>query len=250
LFGRTVLLAARPRGTPLARPGPELDEALSTARLINIFVTCFDGVCDEAPELLPATLPYLDDLFARFPEPPPDPPRTGHPVVTLVHGSAAATARLLGAHVPEDLRGLAADVVRGAYRRQVESLRVGVAPTVDAREGLSVATFAVTLLVAAVWARLDPPRARALLGAARPVGALFGWVDDLVDLPVDASRGRPNMVAADPGGIVAGTAVRWDAVRVVPGRLRADGVVTVEDLDAVLLGAVWAWLGFPDGPQP
>jgi hypothetical protein len=246
VFAHTVLLAARPRGSVLDHDGSALDQALIAARLINLFVTCFDGICDETPELLPATIPYLDRLFSQFPGDVPAPPVTGHPVIALTHDIAASTARLLIERLGDDeCRALATTTIQTAYRRQVETLWVKPEQDVSAtRKDLSVATFAVTLLVAAVWSGLDSERTRTLLGAATPVGALFGWVDDVVDLPVDLARGRPNAVLGR--SVAKETAARWLAVRDVPERLRAAGITTVEDLDAVLLDAVWAWLGFPD----
>lgn len=228
-------------------------DARVAARLVNIFVSTFDGVCDETPELLPATLPYLDALFAALPSTVPEPPDTGHPLLALVHGSAASAARLLlrALDDAEDLTPLAVQVVRGAYASQVATLQPRAPAEVSgSRAELSTATFAVTFLLAAAFARMDVTRAASLLAAAGPIGALYGWIDDVVDLEVDARVGRPNAAALVLGAdrsdlqlLTEVTARRWTAVRVAVDDLAREGIVVVDR--AGLYEAAWAWLRFP-----
>ena len=251
LFGETVIAAAS---------SDEADaETLNGGRLVNVLVTCLDGICDETPELLPATLPYLDRLIAALPGPLPDPPPWNHPVIGLTHDAAVTVARTLTSRTTTAepaLLTLVTQTISTAYRRQIETLQV---PTAGSRRShrteLSVATFAVTLLLAAVMRRLPARRAAALVAASGPLGAFFGWVDDLVDIEDDVRRGHPNLAAAVIGDQSTEPAVltrvtdetlrRWVALAELPEQLASQGVEVADDLERRLRDAAYAWLGFP-----
>lgn len=254
LFGETIIRVAR---TALGTTGDPTD--LAAGRLVNVFVTCFDGICDETPELLPATVPYLDALVAALPGRPPPPPETGHPVIALTHDAAGSVARWLGEAQERHggpLANLAAGTVREAYRRQLLTLGPRRSEEVaESRTMLSVATFAVTLALAAVSAGIDETGARRLVAAAEPIGALYGWIDDVVDVANDVAAGRPNLAALVTGGlepdeaslahITAQTQRRWLEVRALADSLCADRPESRDAFVAALRDAAWAWLGFP-----
>lgn len=259
LFGETLARA-------LLGPGARPDLAIEAARLVNLFVTCFDGICDETQELLPETVPHLRDLVAALPGPPPPAAAARHPLVTLTHAVAGAVARAV-ATVP-DGRAAVAGTVRTAFDRQLATLRPPEEPVAAERERLSAVTFSVTFALTAACAAATEPGTEALLAAAPAVGAFFGWVDDLVDLPADLRTGRPNMVAAsataavvadrDPEvlrGIRIEAGRRWTGVLDALARVRAADPALAPDADRMLLPAAWAWLGFPtsdpdSGPTP
>jgi hypothetical protein len=276
-FGETL---ARALLGPGASPHSQTDSAIEVARLVNLFVTCFDGICDETQEFLPETVPYLRDLVTALPGPPPPAPVSRHPLVTLTHAIAVAVARAVSvapdawpgpAVEPGGPRAAVAETVRVAFGRQLTTLRPPAGAVEAERERLSAATFAVTFAITAAYAGATARGTEALLTAAPAVGALFGWVDDLVDLPVDLRAGRPNMIAtgivdrlpgraaaagADPGRdpqvlleVRIQAARRWRDVRDALARVRDCDPGLAAGAERVLLPAVWAWLGFPvSGP--
>ncbi|MCC8245014.1 hypothetical protein [Saccharothrix luteola] len=254
LFGETIANAVRAGRSPRGSEGIGMD----AARLINMFVTCFDGICDETRELLPETVPYLEDVLTSIPRSVPRPPPLSHPLVSLTHDIAAAIADLLAAALlsrrGDDIADLILTVIRAAYRQQLESLRLDIG-SATSRTQLSVATFAVSLTMAALFNGFSQQQANALVRVANPIGELFGWIDDIVDVEHDIARGMPNVVAihvcgslTDPdvlARIAEETGQRWINALRAGDTLRQDQILTADGFDVLLCDATWAWLNFP-----
>lgn len=267
LFGETVVVSGYRAGA-----GDDPPEAAKEAgRLVNMFVTTLDGICDEAPELLPEVVPATNDLFASFPAASLTQPSGRHPVVWLTYEVAVSAVSIIreqlsrpeAAHIGERLT----EAVRAAYRAEIESLtlridletsnRDSLGEVLDERTRLSKATFNASLQIGALFARCDDDMAERLAAAAARIGAFFGWVDDLVDLELDSIQRHPNMVAAlliKSGCELGGAGVahgHWRQVVVeeTQGRWRAlCGVLRdfpqSEAIEEELCRAGLAWLGF------
>lgn len=184
LFGALVVEAVE------AVSFPRADSRVRTAgRLVNVFVTSFDAVCDVFSEHLPATVAAVRPTLTQFPA-APDPLDDGaHPVPLLVAdvtGTLASSLGPLSAALPEV--GFAG-AVREAYEAQLASLRRLGPATPDVRDK-SAATFAVALRIPALVH--GTPLEFDVDVVADALGDLFGWVDDLTDLRVDALTGQPN----------------------------------------------------------
>lgn len=258
LFGEAV---ANAFGAPAgAQRSGEPGDGVAAGRLTNMFITCFDGICDETPELLPATVPYLNHLHDSIPRSVPPPPPTPHPLVSLTHSIAAAVAGLLVSAFHrrgDELGELVLGSIREAYGRQFDTLRIEPRSAAN-RARLSTATFAVSLASAALFNGLSREQAESLVRAATPVGELFGWIDDVVDLDRDTARGIPNLAAqhvraqsglsGDPAALAEiseQTGRRWrNAVRAGED-LHRTGIIAGAAFDVMLRDATWAWLGFP-----
>jgi hypothetical protein len=184
LFGALVVEAVE--SVSFARPDPRVRTA---GRLVNVFVTSFDAVCDVFSEHLPETVAAVRPTLERFPATPARLDDGAHPVPLLVADVTATLAAALGPLSAALSEVGFARAVRDAFEAQLASLR-RLEPATPAVRDKSAATFAVALRIPAL-VHGSPPRFDVDL-VADALGDLFGWVDDLTDLRVDALTGQPN----------------------------------------------------------
>jgi hypothetical protein len=247
-------------------------EALELAGLINVFVTCFDGICDDVPELLPRVLPALGEMVAAFPRAGSSVPSGDNPVVRLAWAAVMGSAKRLAAglsEAPGEVRQAMGEAVRDAYGAQVEALApvrdsspAGRELLVARRSAVSAGPMRIAVLIPVVF---HPEVARdldALDALARELGRHFGWVDDIVDLELDLRYGQPNAVAAlaglerpgdltalDPSSNLVAEVLResrrrWAALEAASARAGLDGE---RPRDGLALATV-SWLGATSVP--
>jgi geranylgeranyl pyrophosphate synthase len=220
--------------------------------LINLFVTTFDGICDEAPDLLPQVLPITDRVIGNFPEPWRGSLPVSDPIPHLLLEVACTTARLIREtmeDVPRNQCELVSRAIRTAYEGQLNTLKQTPRPEPAAsRTSLSGATFQVSLIVGALFVDRTSVDFRALVDAGEALGSLFGWIDDVVDLESDLIGMQPNMVAALIGtesGSESESIVRRETARRWREAQRALRKVEskADDAQRELLEAAVIWLG-------
>ena len=224
------------------------DEALGAAQAMNVFVTVFDGLCDECPDRLPALLADLQPRFAGFPRAGDPPTPSGSATADLVSGLVHRTTLMLEpcfADASPALAAAAARAVGSAFEAQVAGASC---PAAEARERLSVLTFRATLGVVALVDRADPSVVPRLARVARTSGALFGWIDDVADWESDGRAGRPNMLAlgleraGGPSGAVG--LVRSETMRFWDDLIRSlEETGRAGMMRGELESAAMAWLG-------
>lgn len=200
-------------------------DASRLAMLINLFITVFDGICDNVSELLPDTLLSVRSIFADFPnlESRYDVPY--HPVAALAVETCVAAARIIEDRLvaaDDRTRGFVCDSVRAAFAAQMESLRAAPranapdSPATEQLAGKSAAAFRVSLAIPALFGILPLPDIGALNACALALGEFFGWIDDLCDFEEDSG------------------ARRWSTVSIVladDAAFREDGQGSLEMLD-------------------
>lgn len=234
------------------------------AQLINIFITAFDGLCDEVPEYLPLVLPALTRLFTNFPEPTEERPRGNHPVVWLAFESASAATALLEpalAASRSQFREAFIAAVRAAFATQVDSIKPP-SPGMSSHEvrvrrsSISLAAFHVAVLVPAAFHPSIQDDLQRLRTVANALGDHFGWIDDLVDIDHDVRVGQENIVAShlaeahclqvsgefEPEGlrfVCEDAASRWRSLLNI---LKQQNLLS-DDVETALRIASLAWLG-------
>lgn len=191
--------------------GGESPEAAKEAgRLLNIFITTLDGLCDEAPDLLPDIIPATNDMLASFPEASTIRPEVKHPVVRLIYEAGASAASILRERLRQSgarrLEAKLTDAVRAAYRTEIDGLALRshletsdhtkLGKIIGERTKLSAAVFNASLQIVALFAECDDSIVTRLERTAAFTGAFIGWLDDIVDLEKDNINHKPNMVAA------------------------------------------------------
>jgi hypothetical protein len=182
------------------RFGTRSRDVLECGRLLNLFVTTFDAVCDDIPEALPSTLARLASILGSFPECPPQHAQLEPNLGGVVVGIGSSLAERLGGAIlraPEEARVALSTPVRKAYAAQLSELSAGIQNAVDAAESVeakSIGPFAVALTVShAIHG--DLRGFEAVGPVAHAMGRLFGWIDDLVDWKDDDARGRPTSLS-------------------------------------------------------
>jgi hypothetical protein len=215
-FGASLVDAL---GTALHGVGSS--QAATAAGLMNTFVTAFDGICDEVPELLPAVLGPVQELVARFPEPGGPGVMSDNPVAQLAWTSAVSFASIVHDAVraarPE-IRSALDLAIRRAFEAQLASLswlrRAGTTPgprSADPRSEVSAGPFRVAVLLPLLFSPGITASLTDLDALAVALGRHFGWIDDLVDLESDVRFRQPNAIGDMIGlshsdGLVAITA--------------------------------------------
>ena len=200
-FGTSVV-----RGLVSALRAEPDGRAIAAAGVMNVFVTAFDGICDDVPELLPGILPPIGGLVAQFPEPTGCGPTSDNPVVRLAWACAQSFAAAIRDAFEEtslSVRVALQVAVREAFTAQLASLNWIQPPHAmantcpgDLRANVSAGPFRVAVLLPLVFRpdlTVSPAHLHVL---ALALGRHFGWIDDLVDLEQDLRFGQPNAVAS------------------------------------------------------
>lgn len=242
------------------RFGSRSTEVLECGRLLNLFVTTFDAVCDDIPEALPKTLSTLAPILYAFPDCPRlatflEPNLSG-----LAVGVGHSLAKKLGAAIvrtSESDRATLSSPVRKAYSAQLSELSAGIDLGDEAAvnvEAKSIGPFAVALTIPhAIHG--DLRGFEAVAPVADAMGRLFGWIDDLVDWREDAARGRPTSLslflsteAVDAREISSAMPQlieeTQDRVSDLRNALEEYGLA---DLQQALVGVVLDWFGGANG---
>ena len=131
-------------------------QAATVAGLMNVFVTAFDGICDDVPELLPAVLRPVQELVARFPE-PSSPSLIGDNLVAQMAWSSAVSFESIvhdAVHAARpEIRSALDLAVNRAFEAQLASLswlRAGTTRgpwSADPRTEVSAGPFRVAVLL-------------------------------------------------------------------------------------------------------
>ncbi|MGD0704320.1 MAG: hypothetical protein ABSA02_31090 [Trebonia sp.] len=181
------------------------DRACQAAAVMNVFVTTFDGICDEVPELIPGILPQITDLVNRFPAPGSASPSNGNPVIQLAWAAAVSFESIVNEGLVMSTRAIRDAMVASvqqAFHAQLATLpwmrtRLN-GPSVeipDVRAAVSTGPFRVALLLPLLFSPDSAIPLGQLDSLAVAFGRHFGWIDDLVDLEADLRFNRPNMVS-------------------------------------------------------
>lgn len=238
------------------RFGERSEATLECGRLLNLFITTFDGVCDDVTEALPETLASLTPILSAFPEPTSMTKPLRRDLSGLVIGIGLALSERLGAEVvraPAQARSLMTELVHTAYAAQLQELSAGIQDSVNVVkrvEAKSIGPFAVAFMIShAVRGSLEG--FDAILPVSHVVGRVFGWIDDLVDWHEDAVSGRVTTLSLFLGD----TDVNSETISAVNSSLRAETHLRITEMQAVLsqyglaslevplLGVILDWVG-------
>lgn len=250
LFGELLV-----REYALARYGSCSEDMLYCGRLLNMFVTAFDSVCDEIDEELPQTLGGLAPLFKAFPQ-QAERPFFERTLSGFTLSIAYSLAESLGTAIQQlgtEEQQLFTKYVRGAFESQVRELSLGAAEDAAEAERIldakSTGPFAVALLIPhAFYGNTEGTDCIGPVSAS--MGRLFGWVDDLADWDQDDIAGKTSslnillgvkelsqeLLAASSEPICQETEQRYHALSAL---LQQYGL---SDMDAPLRQAMNRWL--------
>jgi hypothetical protein len=250
-FGRLLAELA----TSILSVSPPSGASLDVAQGINLFVTMFDGLCDDTPECLPDLVPHLRAVFeaSGFPAEGTAPGGTEATRLTL-ELAVACFAGLMPAigRAPPQVAARTIGAIEAAFAAEIEGLNrmsdnCDRQHAIRQRDALSAATFAATLQSICAIEGADDAQSRALDTVAEACGRLFGWIDDITDLEQDAASGQPNLVSLLIGAetpaeqgfeVVEGeTSRRWQALEDAVGIARGSPAILDE-----LRRAALAWL--------
>jgi hypothetical protein len=174
-----------------AQLGDCTDEMIRCGRILNLFVTAFDSVCDEITEELPETLKALNELFSVFPNQVVSRSKIEYSLSGFTLSLAYELAEVLG----NAIRVMSADHQRFftkkilfAFESQVHELSVNMTKAdvqPDIIDSKSIGPFATGMIIPHVLSA-ETKNIDCIQPVSIAMGRLFGWVDDLADWQEDS----------------------------------------------------------------
>jgi hypothetical protein len=217
------------------RFGERSEATLECGRLLNLFVSTFDGACDDVTEALPATLAGITPILSAFPEPVAVTSHQARDLSGLVTGVGLALSNRLGVAIlraPTQSRLLMAEIVHTAYASQIHELSAGIQDPASAAKGIeakSIGPFAVAFIISHAM-RGSMKGFDAIAPVSRAVGRVFGWIDDLADWREDAASGRTTALSLFLGT----TDINAETILAADSFLRAETYARIAEMQAVL----------------
>ncbi len=166
------------------------DEIIECGRLLNMFITAFDAVCDDITEELPATLNVLSKVFSVFPNQVESKNQIEYNLTGFTLSLAYEIAERLGGAMGQFEKAqqvlFTAEIV-GAFKSQVKELSVGMVDA-DAQTSIidskSIGPFAVSMIIPHLLLG-ESKETECIQPVSKAMGRLFGWIDDLADWKED-----------------------------------------------------------------
>ncbi len=166
------------------------DEIIECGRLLNMFITAFDSVCDDITEELPATLNALSKVFMAFPNQVELKNQIEYNLTGFTLSLAYEIAEKLGRSIVQfektEQEFFTKQIV-DAFKSQVKELSVNAASAeiqASIIDSKSIGPFAVSMIIPHILLR-ESKETNCIHPISKAMGRLFGWIDDLADWKED-----------------------------------------------------------------